>query len=46
MEATVSSHFWHGITSTLSDRALGTLPDHRSVPRSPTARTSDPGPVG
>ena len=40
-----NEHFWHGITNTLSDRALGTFPDQRSVPRSPTARTLDPGPA-
>jgi hypothetical protein len=34
-----NEHFWHGITQTLSDRALGTLPDHRDVPKSETART-------
>jgi Fatty acid hydroxylase len=38
-----NEHYWHGITNTLSDRALGTLPDHRTVPRSPTARTLDRG---
>jgi Fatty acid hydroxylase superfamily len=38
-----NEHYWHGITNTLSDRVLGTNPDHRSVPRSQTARTLDPG---
>ena len=41
-----NEHFWHGITQTLSDRVLGTNPDQRDVPRSRTARTLDPGPVG
>lgn len=31
--------YWMGITSTLGDRVLGTNPDQRSVPKSPTART-------
>ena len=39
-----NEHYWHGITNTVGDRALGTFPDQRSVPRSPTARTLDPGP--
>jgi hypothetical protein len=34
-----NEHFWHGITSNVSDRVLGTFPDQREVPRSPTART-------
>jgi fatty acid hydroxylase family protein len=34
-----NEHFWHGITQTVSDRALGTFPDHRDVPKSETART-------
>ena len=34
-----NEHYWHGITNTLSDRVLGTNPDHRDVPRSRTART-------
>ena len=33
-----NEHYWHGITSTLGDRVLGTFPDQREVPRSPTAR--------
>jgi len=41
-----NEHYWHGITSTVGDRALGTLRDHREVPRSATARTLGPGPVG
>jgi hypothetical protein len=39
-----NEHYWHGITNTVSDRVLGTNPDQRSVPRSETARTLDPGP--
>jgi fatty acid hydroxylase family protein len=38
-----NEHYWHGITNTVSDRVLGTNPDHRSVPRSQMARTLDPG---
>ncbi len=34
-----NEHYWHGITNTVSDRVLGTLPDQREVQRSPTART-------
>jgi hypothetical protein len=34
-----NEHYWHGITNTLSDRVLGTSPDHRTVERSRTART-------
>jgi len=37
-----NEHYWHGITNTLGDRALGTFPDHRDVERSETARTLDP----
>src|SRR3954451_23123561 len=37
-----NEHYWHGITNTLSDRVLGTNPDHRDVPRSRTARTLQP----
>ncbi len=36
-----NENYWHGITSTLADRALGTFPDHRRVARSPTARSLD-----
>lgn len=36
-----NEHYWHGITSTLADRVLGTSPDHREVPRSRTAHTLD-----
>jgi hypothetical protein len=41
-----NEHFWHGITTTVGDHVLGTHPDQRSVPRSRTARTLDPGPTG
>ncbi len=34
-----NEHYWHGITNTLSDRALRTCPDPAGVARSPTART-------
>jgi sterol desaturase/sphingolipid hydroxylase (fatty acid hydroxylase superfamily) len=34
-----NEHYWHGITSTLADRAFGTAPDQRGVARSATART-------
>jgi sterol desaturase/sphingolipid hydroxylase (fatty acid hydroxylase superfamily) len=34
-----NEHYWHGITSTIADRVLGTFPDQREVPRSKTART-------
>jgi hypothetical protein len=34
-----NEHYWHGITNTVSDRALGTFRDHHDVPRSRTART-------
>lgn len=36
-----NEHYWHGVTSTVADRVLGTLPDHRDVERSRTARTLD-----
>jgi Fatty acid hydroxylase superfamily len=38
-----NERYWHGITNTVADRVLGTLRDQRDVPRSPTARTLDPG---
>jgi hypothetical protein len=38
--------YWHGITNNVSDRVLGTNPEQADVPRSRTARTLDPGPVG
>lgn len=31
--------YWMGVSSNLGDRVLGTNPDQRTVPRSPTART-------
>jgi hypothetical protein len=31
--------YWMGVSSNLGDRLLGTDPDQRAVPRSPTART-------
>jgi hypothetical protein len=34
-----NEHYWHGITNTLGDRAMGTLRDQREVPKSETART-------
>jgi|SRR5690242_13515482 fatty acid hydroxylase family protein len=34
-----NEHFWHGITNTIGDRALGTYPDQSEVRRSNTART-------
>ena len=37
-----NENYWHGITTTIADRALGTHPDQRSVPRSPTARSLGP----
>ncbi|MCW3013374.1 MAG: hypothetical protein JWO02_466 [Solirubrobacterales bacterium] len=36
-----NEHYWHGVTSTVADRILGTAPDQRRVPRSPTARSLD-----
>jgi len=38
-----NEHYWHGVTTTVGDRVLGTFPDHSEVPRSQTARTLDPG---
>lgn len=34
-----NERFWHGITTTVADRLLGTAPDQREVGRSATART-------
>ena len=34
-----NEHYWHGITSTVADRVLGTNPEHREVERSATARS-------
>ena len=36
-----NEHYWHGVTTTVADRLLGTAPDHRAVQRSATARTLD-----
>jgi hypothetical protein len=36
-----NEHYWNGVTSTVADRVLGTAPDPRDVPRSPTARSLD-----
>jgi sterol desaturase/sphingolipid hydroxylase (fatty acid hydroxylase superfamily) len=33
-----NERYWFGVTSTIGDRVIGTSPDGRSVPRSPTAR--------
>jgi sterol desaturase/sphingolipid hydroxylase (fatty acid hydroxylase superfamily) len=38
-----NEHYWHGITNTVGDRAFGTFPDQRTIPRSGTARTLDWG---
>jgi hypothetical protein len=37
-----NEHYWHGITNTIGDRALGTLRDQRAVAKSETARTLAP----
>jgi sterol desaturase/sphingolipid hydroxylase (fatty acid hydroxylase superfamily) len=34
-----NERYWFGVTSTIGDRMIGTLPDQRSVPRSATARS-------
>jgi sterol desaturase/sphingolipid hydroxylase (fatty acid hydroxylase superfamily) len=34
-----NERYWFGVTSTVGDRMIGTLPDQRSVERSPTARS-------
>lgn len=34
-----NERYWFGVTSTVGDRVIGTLPDQRSVARSPTARS-------
>ena len=41
-----NEHFWHGVTQNLSDKVLGTNPDHREIRRSKTARTLSSGPTG
>lgn len=33
-----NEHFWFGVTMHQGDQVLGTLPDHKEVPTSPTAR--------
>lgn len=38
-----NEHYWHGVTSPIADRLLGTAPDQREVPRSRTARTLHAG---
>ena len=34
-----NERYWFGVTSTVGDRVIGTLPDQRAVQRSPTARS-------
>jgi hypothetical protein len=34
-----NERYWFGVTSTVGDRVIGTLPDQRTVERSPTARS-------
>jgi hypothetical protein len=34
-----NERYWFGVTSTIGDRVIGTLPDQRTVSRSPTARS-------
>jgi sterol desaturase/sphingolipid hydroxylase (fatty acid hydroxylase superfamily) len=34
-----NEHYWFGVTSTVGDRLIGTLPDQRTVARSDTARS-------
>jgi sterol desaturase/sphingolipid hydroxylase (fatty acid hydroxylase superfamily) len=34
-----NERFWFGVTSTVGDRVIGTLPDQRDVSRSRTARS-------
>jgi hypothetical protein len=34
-----NERYWFGVTSTVGDRVIGTLPDQQSVPRSATARS-------
>jgi sterol desaturase/sphingolipid hydroxylase (fatty acid hydroxylase superfamily) len=34
-----NEHYWHGITNTIGDRALGTYPDQSRIRRSRTARS-------
>jgi hypothetical protein len=41
-----NERYWFGVTSTVGDRVIGTLPDQRTVPRSATARSLHPGESG
>jgi sterol desaturase/sphingolipid hydroxylase (fatty acid hydroxylase superfamily) len=34
-----NERYWFGVTSTIGDRVIGTMPDQRSVARSATARS-------
>jgi Fatty acid hydroxylase superfamily len=34
-----NEHYWFGVTSVVGDRVIGTMPDQRTVTRSPTARS-------
>jgi hypothetical protein len=34
-----NEHYWFGVTSVVGDRVIGTMPDQRTVARSPTARS-------
>jgi sterol desaturase/sphingolipid hydroxylase (fatty acid hydroxylase superfamily) len=34
-----NERYWFGVTSTVGDRVIGTLPEQHDVPRSRTART-------
>jgi hypothetical protein len=34
-----NERYWFGVTSTVGDRVIGTLPDQKTVPRSATARS-------
>ncbi len=34
-----NEHYWFGVSMITGDRVLGTAPDHRTVPTSPTCRT-------
>src|SRR3954466_4315781 len=38
-----NEHYWHGITNTVADRALGTFPEQRDIERSRSARNLDAG---
>ncbi|RMG95370.1 MAG: fatty acid hydroxylase family protein [Deltaproteobacteria bacterium] len=41
-----NEHYWFGVSMTSGDRLLGTMPDHRTVPTSPTCRTLGLDPDG